>query len=226
VGGEERTSTFLFADLAGFTALTEAHGDRQAAELAGEFGQLVRRLLPDEGANEIKTIGDAVMLRFDDARAAVKLGLDVVEAAIGRGEFPVVRVGMHTGTAVERDGDWFGATVNLAARIAGIAAGNEVLLSDATRSAAGELGDIELHSHGVHRMKNVRGSTSIYRALREGAYAEDAVIDPVCRMAIARDDAAGRLIHEGREYFFCSLDCASAFAAAPEEYVSASNEPG
>ena len=54
-------STFLFADLSGFTALTEVHGDEQAADLAGDFAAAVRELLPEHGAEHIKSIGDAFL---------------------------------------------------------------------------------------------------------------------------------------------------------------------
>jgi adenylate cyclase len=217
---ESTESTFVFADLAGFTALTEAHGDVHAAELAGDFCGLVRGLLAEHEGEEIKTIGDAVMLRCADAAAAVELGLRILEEVAARDEFPVVRVGMHTGTAVERGGDWFGTAVNLAARIAGVAGGNEVLLSEATVSVAGELPGVQVQTHGLHRLKNVPGQTTLYLAVREGAETADVSIDPVCRMAVAPDRAAGRLTHDGREYRFCSLECVRAFAARPEDYVS------
>ena len=59
-------ATFLFADLAGFTALTEAHGDEQAADLVARFCEAVSEELPSFGADHIKTIGDALMLRVPD----------------------------------------------------------------------------------------------------------------------------------------------------------------
>jgi class 3 adenylate cyclase len=112
---ELAVQTFLFADLSGFTALTEAHGDEQAADLVGGFCVAVRRLLAAHQAQEVKTIGDALMLRAGDAAAAIRLGLRIVHDVGAQHGFPQVRVGMHTGPAVERGGDWFGATVNLAA---------------------------------------------------------------------------------------------------------------
>jgi class 3 adenylate cyclase len=86
----------------GFTALTEAHGDEQAADLVGGFCGAVRRLLADHQAQEVKTIGDAVMLRSADAAAAIRLGLCIVHDVGAQHGFPLVRVGMHTGPAVER----------------------------------------------------------------------------------------------------------------------------
>src|SRR2546425_11252813 len=98
MGEDEREiQTFLFADLAGFTALTEAHGDEEAADLAADFSQQIRRFLSDYGAAEIKGIGDAVMLRAKSADQAVLLGLRVVHEVGRRHGFPAVRVGMHTG---------------------------------------------------------------------------------------------------------------------------------
>jgi adenylate cyclase len=212
--------TFLFADLAGFTALTEAHGDEQAVDLAGDFCDCVRQLLPDHGAEEVKSIGDAMMIRCDHAAAAVGLGLRIVEEIAARPQFPIVRVGMHTGPGLERDGDWFGAAVNLAARVSGAAGGGEVLLTEATRAAAGELEAIELRKRGVERFKNVKEPIRVYRATRPGQEPQTQPIDPVCRMAVDPAHEAGRLTFEGREYHFCSLDCARAFAAAPTDYVT------
>jgi class 3 adenylate cyclase len=214
------THTFLFADLAGFTALTEAHGDEPAAELAAEFFDCVRGLLPDHRAEEVKTIGDAVMLRCDDAESAVELGLRIVEEVASRSEFPVVRLGMHTGPGVELQGDWFGGAVNVAARVSGAAGGGEVLLTEATREASGDLEGIELHKHGEQRLKNVSEPVAMYRAVREGTERDGLTIDPVCRMAVDPGQAAGSLSFRDRVYYFCSLDCARAFAARPEDYIA------
>jgi class 3 adenylate cyclase len=126
---EPAVQTFLFADLSGFTALTEAHGDEQAADLVGGFCVAVRRLLTAHHAFEVKTIGEALMLRTGDA-AAIRLGLCIVHDVGAQHGFPLVRVGMHTGPAVEREGDWFGATVNLAARVSAAASGGEALLTE------------------------------------------------------------------------------------------------
>jgi class 3 adenylate cyclase len=130
--------TFLFADLAGFTAFTEAHGDQQAADLIGSFTAAVRDLLDEHNAEEVKAIRDAVMIRAPQAADAVRLGLRIVRDVGGRHRFPAVRVGLSTGPAVARDDDWFGASVNLAARVSRAAAAGEVLLTDATKRAAGK----------------------------------------------------------------------------------------
>jgi adenylate cyclase len=212
--------TFLFADLAGFTALTEAHGDEPAAEVAGEFSHAVRELLPRFSAREVKAIGDALMLRGSDPAATVRLGLEIVEEVGKQHGFPMVRVGMHTGPGIERNGDWFGAAVNLAARVSGVAAGGDVLLTESTKAAASELHGVVLRERGRHAFKNVVASVLVYAAAREGERNPRGLpIDPVCRMAVDPQHSAGRLTHAGVEYHFCSLECAARFAAAPDDYT-------
>jgi adenylate cyclase len=216
---EKQVQTFLFADLAGFTALTEAHGDEEAADLAEEFFGCVRGLLPRYGGREVKTIGDAVMLRCESPAAAVALGLEIVDEVRRRDRFPIVRVGMHTGPATERHGDWFGAAVNTAARVSGIAGGDEVLVSSATREAVGELEGVEFRHHGARWLKNVNEPVEVYRAARKDEVAEGLPIDPVCRMAIDPGQTVGSLTFRGQTYSFCSLECIHRFSKAPERYV-------
>jgi class 3 adenylate cyclase len=116
-GQSAGSSTFVFADLAGFTALTEAHGDIEAIEIASRFTAQVHDFLPEHGAEQIKTIGDEVMIRVPRSSDAVRLGVRITRGLAAHGN-PPVRVGMHSGPAVKRDGDWFGATINLASRVA------------------------------------------------------------------------------------------------------------
>ena len=218
---ELAVQTFLFADLSGFTALTEVHGDEQAADLVGGFCAAVRRLLADHRAHEVKTIGDALMLRAGDAAAAIRMSLRIVHDVGAQHGFPLVRVGMHTGPAVERERDWFGATVNLAARVSAAAAGGEALLTATTRAAAGQVDGVELRERGRWAFRNVGAPVQVYAAVRQGARSSSGLpIDPVCRMAVDPWHSAGRLTHQGVEYCFCSLRCAGAFAQHPNSYTA------
>jgi adenylate cyclase len=146
--------TFIFMDLVGFTALSAERGDDGAADVALSFYHHVRRLLGEHRAEEIKTIGDAMMLRAEDPHLAICLGLRVVDELDARG-LPPVRVGVHTGSAVCRDGDWYGGAVNVASRLCSAAGGGEVLVSEDTREAAGRLEQVELGDRQLHWLKNV-----------------------------------------------------------------------
>jgi adenylate cyclase len=221
MAADRELHTFLFADIAGFTALTEAMGDQDAADLAAEFSAAVAGFLAEYRAERIKEIGDALMIRGEDAADAIRLGLRIVHDVGGQHFFPTVRVGMHTGPAVEREGDWFGATVNIAARVSGVAGGGEVLLSGDTREAAGELDDVELHERGRQALRNVEEPLSLYSAVREATGPGDALpVDPVCRMAVDPERAAARVTHEGTEYHFCSIECTARFTASPSKFVT------
>jgi adenylate cyclase len=151
--------TFVVADLVGYTALTEAQGDEHAAVVVGRFRRAVRSLVSRCAMAGLRWTGDGVLLAFDDARAAVDAALRLARGADG---LPPVRVGVHTGTAVRRRGDWFGAGVNLAARVADVAGGGEVVVTQATREACAELDGVELRALQARRFKNVNGDVVLY----------------------------------------------------------------
>jgi class 3 adenylate cyclase/YHS domain-containing protein len=214
-------ATFLFADIAGFTALTEAHGDEQAVAVVDAFCAAVDVELPT-GGTRIKSIGDAVMLRVPNPGDAILLGLRITRDVLGQNGMFGVRVGLHYGTAVERGGDYFGATVNLAARVSSLAAGGEVLMTGQTAVLVPRLDGVVFESRGKHDLHNVAEPVEIFAALRSSDVGADELpIDPVCRMAVDPDRAAGRLTYGGTVYYFCSLPCVGHFATYPERFASA-----
>jgi adenylate cyclase len=213
-------ATFLFADIAGFTALTEAHGDEQAATLAADFCAAVKAELPDRDGAHVKSIGDALMLRIGDPAQAVLLGLRIVGGLMRDHGAPAVRVGLHHGPAVERDGDFFGATVNLAARVSAHAVGGEVLLTARTAALAPVIDGVLYESRGRQELRNVREPVELVAAVAIGETTRaHLAIDPVCQMAVDPDRAAGRLVYEDITYFFCTLACAGDFARRPERFT-------
>ena len=214
-------ATFVFADIAGFTALTEAHGDEQAARLVADFCDAVAAELPAFGGTQVKTIGDAIMLRIVDPEHAVPLGLKVAHDVLTGHGAPSVRVGMHHGPAIERNGDYIGATINLAARISAAASGGEVLLTAETAALAPKVDGVLYESRGRQELRNIRDPVEIVAAVRHGYTSEQGlVIDPVCHMAVDPERAAGRLNHNGRTFFFCTLACAGEAARHPDRFMS------
>lgn len=216
-----RESTFVFADLAGFTALTEAHGDDSATMIAGDFTGAVRKLLADFDAEEVKTIGDEVMIRAADPNTAVRMGVRIVHDLAFHGS-PPVRVGMHSGPAIRRDGDWFGATVNLASHVADAARPGEVLLTDETRKRLRRGNGVRLEQGGERYFKHVPELISVYRVAGANAAGSELEIDPVCRMAVARDRAHSMRKRRGIAYYFCSAECRRDFDEDPRRYIALS----
>jgi len=159
---EAPAHTFLFADLVGFTALAELEGDDRALEVALALQRHVRGLLEEHGAEQVKAIGDGLMLRCARPERAIMLGLRLVDELAGQNDLPPVRVGIHTGPALASDGDWYGRTVNVAARLCAVAPGGEVLVSDVSREAAGALETVEWGERELHWLRNVSQPVGTY----------------------------------------------------------------
>ena len=210
-------TTIAFVDMAGFTALTEVHGDEAAATLVDDFVALCEAALDGRG-RIVKSIGDAVMLAVpaqDDALHSVRR---IFEACYERDGLPEPRAGLHHGPVVERGDDLFGATVNLAARVAGRATSGQVLVTDVVAEAAALLG-IDVVDLGEQSLRNIGDPVRLWIAEVCPTHV-DLSVDPVCRMRVGCQAAVGRIRYEGVEHSFCSLDCVRAFVAEPERFFT------
>jgi class 3 adenylate cyclase len=147
--------TFLFVDLVGFTALADREGDDRAAEVALELHRRVRTILPGHGAEEVKALGDGIMLRCAEASDGIRLALRIVADLEADPGIPAVRVGVNSGPAVGHDGDWFGRAVNVASRLCSVAPGGEVLVSESARQSAGRMRKVEFGERQLHWLRNV-----------------------------------------------------------------------
>lgn len=207
--------TFAFVDLAGYTALTEAHGDEAAADSAERFYAIAEESLAP-GVRIVKRIGDAVMLAGMDPFASVASVLATFARVNIDQDLPELRAGLETGSAVERDGDYFGATVNLAARISAHARSGEVLCGEALAACLTKDKRVRVVSAGAVALRNVSKLTPIFSILLNTPSATGAV-DPVCRMKV--DHPRATVEHAGSTYVFCSDACADRFRASPEAYA-------
>jgi adenylate cyclase len=135
-GGRVRVAV-AFADLAGYTKLTEEQGELTAIDAVERFLGLVTSTLPDE-ARVIKTNGDEVMIVGTDAAALAGWAVDVERRQRRRRGQPLPRIGIHHGHALYRDGDYYGRAVNLASRVAGRSGAGEVLVTRPIVEAAGD----------------------------------------------------------------------------------------
>jgi len=151
-----------FADLAGYTRLTEEAGEEEAVDIIERFVEAVQNTLPDD-ARVIKTIGDEVMIVGSDASA-------VLDWAVGfqqlQTERPLPRIGIHQGLTLYRDGDYYGRAVNLAARVGARAAGGEVLVTRPLVEAAGS--HLEFEHIGEVKLKGFSESTELFLARQSG----------------------------------------------------------
>lgn len=153
------TVTIAFSDIQDSTALNHELGDRAWVRLLGRHEKVVRRAVDAHGGQVVKSQGDGFMLAFASPPSAVASAIAIRR---GTGRTFRVRIGIHCGPAVERDGDLFGRNVALAARVAGAADGGEILVSEAVRDAVpdvpfGDAREVELKGlPGPHRLYPVR----------------------------------------------------------------------
>jgi adenylate cyclase len=155
--------TFLFADLVGYTAFTERVGDDAAADVAVAFQAAAGHVAQQCGCEVVKNLGDAVMIHGEDATRVVALALALRRELADEDWCPPLRIGVHSGTAVQRDGDWYGSTVNVAARVTEAADAGEILLSLTTRELIARAG-VTIADRGARSFKNVASPLALFSA--------------------------------------------------------------
>jgi adenylate cyclase len=153
-----------FLDLTGYTDLTEERGDEAAAEIAATLGRVVQSSAQDHGGRAVKWLGDGVMLYFPDPGQAVVSALELAERVPATG-LPPAHTGIDAGPVILQDGDYFGRTVNTAARIASYAAPGEVLVTDAVVESVADRA-LELSDVGTVELKGLPRPIHLYRAGR------------------------------------------------------------
>lgn len=163
-----RLVTVAFADLVGFTRLGEAVPPEDLEKLAHRLTNLARDVAVPP-VRYIKSIGDEVMLVSSDPVAMLEAALDLLDATEADDEFPRLRVGLATGMAVSRAGDWFGRPVNLASRVTGAARPGAVLVSESTRDAIGDAAPFAWSFAGARSLKNIKEDAKLFRARRVSA---------------------------------------------------------
>ena len=165
----EGTVTILFTDIEGSAGVFDRLGDDAARVLLREHDRLIRELVATHGGVEVKHQGDGLMLAFSSARRALLCGVDIqassVERNASRPDNPLlVRIGLNTGDVISEDDDYFGSSVIVAARIAAVAKGGEILLSEATKAVAGRI-RVPLVDRGRHELRGLSEACRLYEAV-------------------------------------------------------------
>lgn len=213
-GSETVEATFAFVDLSGFSVLTEMCGDEEAASLAGRLADLVQESL-SPGVTVVKTIGDAVMLCATGPQQMVATILTLADRVAGEDGFLALRAGIHHGSAVHRDNDYFGHDVNVAARVTALAGAGQAVLTEPVRQGCLEL-RLPADALGARELRNIVKPVQVYSLALATARNPT---DPVCGVAVDPQSAAGQVRHADRDWWFCSRDCAQRFAATPARYT-------
>lgn len=219
VGGDDEavgrmTVAVLFVDLASFTLMTEAMGDTAAAVVVERFSDLVREAAGECDGRILKQIGDEFMLVFASGTQTVRCGRSIMAKASAEQQFPDVRLGAHSGVALYREGDYVGATVNVAARVASQATPGQFLVTDAIRRELGT-DDAAVTPVGSRSLKGVSDEVDLFEvSLPRPAHP----VDPVCGMVIGPEACLVTLDWRGERVVFCSATCRDRFASEPARF--------
>ena len=161
---QEHPPAMCFLDITGYTRLTQEQGDSAAAALAERVGRLVQRAAVARGGRAVKWLGDGVMLFFPEPGGGVLAALDIVEQVAEAG-LPPAHVGLHAGPVLFQEGDYYGQTVNIAARIGEYARPAEVLVSQAVVDVVDDEA-VQFRQIGAIELKGVGDVISLHQAFR------------------------------------------------------------
>lgn len=166
-----RHITVAFADLVGFTRLGEAVPPEELGQLANRLADLARDVAVPP-VRFIKTIGDAVMFICLDPAPLLDAVLKLVEITDSDNDFPRLRAGIASGSAVSRAGDWFGSPVNMASRVTAVARPGAVLAAESVRDELGDAAGFSWSFTATRHLKGIKGEVKLYRARRGDSVAE------------------------------------------------------
>jgi adenylate cyclase len=162
------TVAILFSDIEDSTTLNEQLGDHAWVALLAAHDRVVRQCVERQHGHIVKSQGDGFMIVFADPAAAVRAGIEVQDG-IGSGSHrrlrrtPIrVRVGIHAGVVIEKDGDFFGTNVAMAARVAAQARGGQILVSDSVRESLRDVPDVVLVDVREVALKGLPGTHRLY----------------------------------------------------------------
>lgn len=208
-------TTIAFLDVTRFTALADVHGDDLALDVIDDFVAAVDAAVQGRG-RIVKTMGDGVLLQLDGPEDAVVVADEVSQCLHAMTGMPELTAGVATGPVVERSGDVFGTTVNLASRLAGLAGAGELLATDAAARAAAAAG-WQVEPLGLTKIRGLHDPVCLHRLVL--CPAEQCVTDVVCGMRITPGAATPGEVVDGQRLWFCSPACLERFRSAPERYL-------
>lgn len=209
---ESTFATVAFVDLAGFSALTDVHGDASAVRVLKRFEGFVRDALGGQRP-PIKWIGDEAMFGFPDPATALDVLGRLLPACRSEPEIPLTRAGLNHGPVLRRSNDLFGSTVNIAARITAKAAPGQLLATEPVATIARASG-IAAEAVGQVQLRSIVGGVTLY-AIELAPVSDPAWICPVCKMH-APFEAYRRTGLIGP--WFCSGRCGEAYRLSPGTY--------
>jgi adenylate cyclase len=198
----EQNIAILIADLSGYTALTETHGATTAADLIDKYIDIVNNCLVGDTHLHAR-VGDGVVIISSSADSLIATSIMLFQNTL-EDNFLQVHGGLHYGKILKRNNDYFGTTINLAARIAAKADPGSIWCSSEYINALNDKSELTFLPKGKHSFKNISDEIDVHELIIDNP--KTFHIDPVCRMLIK--EGRNTISHPGDEsLFFCSQNC-------------------
>jgi class 3 adenylate cyclase len=168
------TVTILFSDIRGFTEYTDKYGDQAAYRMLQLHNNVLKEKLDLYRGHVVKKLGDSYMVSFDSARTAVTCAIEIQRAfdklhSQHQGATIQVGIGINVGEPVREGADYFGGTVNLAARICGEAGPGQILVSETVRAVIGKMEGTTFLDNGSHELKGFQAPQRLFLVDWSGA---------------------------------------------------------
>jgi len=213
----ELKTSFLIADLAGYTSLTETHGNLSAAKLVLRYVEIVKMSLKGDSFLKDK-IGDEVLIVSTDPINLLDTAIELVKNIEREPEFLTVHIGINTGEVIEHEGNYFGSAINLCSRISSYSRGGQILCSMATVNEVKNSKKHQFIKVGDIKFKNVSKAVSVYELVLN-FQKNKILIDVVCKMQIDQENPPANVIYDDKPYHFCSFACLEKFIKNPGHYT-------
>ncbi|TLM98019.1 adenylate/guanylate cyclase domain-containing protein, partial [bacterium] len=167
---QRRLAAVMFTDIVGYSSLTQKD-ERLALELLEEHRKIVRQIIARHNGREIKTMGDAFLIEFGSALEAANCAIDVQNTLHDHNQRWIperrihLRVGVHVGDVIQRQGDVLGDAVNIASRIEPLATADGICISQQVYDQVRNKIDRSIDNLGSHQLKNIDCPINVYRIL-------------------------------------------------------------
>jgi class 3 adenylate cyclase/YHS domain-containing protein len=218
VDSNEIYIVLLVADLSGYTALTEAHGNISAAKVVNRYTEIAEKALC-EGTRLIERVGDEIVIAGTDAACIIKTAIKLVRKIEEEPFFPTIHAGIHAGKVLEQEGHYYGSALNIASRVASHARGCQILCTKEVAEMVGEVEDIKFKAIGEINFKNIFEPVALFEIITDCRKLEMNVVDPVCRMLVRPESSTAHLTFKDKIYYFCSFECAQKFTSQPNLFI-------
>lgn len=213
----ELKASFLIADLAGYTSLTETHGDLLAVKTVYRYIEIIKNCLNPE-SKIIERIGDEVLIMSVNPKDLLHTAINLLDAIENEADFPSIHLGIHFGKILIREGKYFGTTLNLTSRISSHSKGGQILCSREIVELLRDQHDFDFIELGYIRFKNITNPVEVFEVKVKSGDLHIA-IDPVCKMQVNKTHTLSKTSFNNSIFYFCSHECLTLFIDKPEIFI-------